>query len=153
MFCFQKVQIDTKKFKDIDSPQEREFLEFLEKTNFAKHLQKISKKYKNKKIVIYGAGLFFQVIEKHYDLSVLNIIAISDRKFSNHRENEIFKGYLVCSPQEIIDLKPDYVLISTKKVFNMIEYLQQEVLIKTGIKIKTLIYKSFMAILKEILED
>ncbi len=153
MFCFCCKKIDTKKFKNIDSIQEKEFLEFLEKTNFEKHLKKISKKYKNKKIIIYGAGVFFQVIEKHYDLSELNIIAVADRKFFNHEQEERFRGYLVCAPDEITTLEADYVLIATKKVFNTIEFLQNEVLKGTGIKLNTLINKSFIALIKEILED
>ena len=45
--------------------------------------KKLNKKLKGKTIVIYGSGLLFQKVLSNYDLSELNIIGISDRKFSH----------------------------------------------------------------------
>ena len=102
---------------------ENEFAAYLEKINFQKRLDTLAKKLKDKKIIIYGTGLFFQTLIKNYDLSVLNIVALSDKKFSKHEDNEIFLGYKVCAPMEIADFKPDYVLVGTIKFIDIIEEL------------------------------
>lgn len=130
--------------------QEHEFIEYLETINTEKHLKKLSKKLKNKKVVIYGAGVFFQTIKEYYDLSKLNIIALSDRKFSQHEQDATFSDYKVCSPDEIKGLNPDYVLVATRFFINIIESLEETILRKTGIKIRPLIRKPFMELLKEI---
>lgn len=125
-------------------------LEYLKKINFQKHLDKITKILKNKKIVIYGTGILFEDILKNYDLSRLDIIAVSDRKFISHKEDETFYNYKVCSPNEIKDLKPDYVLVSTLYFVNIIRSLDETVLNNTKIKIKPLINKPFLEVVKEI---
>ena len=129
---------------------ENEFAAYLEKINFQKRLDTLAKKLKDKKIVIYGTGLFFQTLIKNYDLSVLNIVALSDKKFSNHEENETFLGYKVCAPMEIVDLAPDYVLVGTIKFIDIIEDLEETTLVNTGIKVRPLIKKTFRELWKEI---
>lgn len=131
-------------------PQDNEFLSYLESINFEKHLDKISKKLKNKKIVVYGSGVFFQAINAYYDLSGLNIVAISDRKYAKHEENEQAFGYAVCGPDEIIGLKPDYVLVATRFFINIIEDLEENTLKKSKIKVRPLIKKPFMELMREI---
>jgi len=76
-------------------------------------LPKLLKRLKNKKVVFYGAGVYLELIKKYFDLSSLNVIAISDKKFENMEESE-FLGYKTCSPDKIKDLNPDYVIITTK---------------------------------------
>lgn len=51
-------------------------LEMLKKINFAKHLKKLERKYKNKKILLYGMNEEFFTIIQNFDLSYLNIIGI-----------------------------------------------------------------------------
>lgn len=129
---------------------ENEFAAYLEKINFQKRLDTLAKKLKDKKIIIYGTGLFFQTLIKNYDLSVLNIVALSDKKFSNHEDNETFLGYKVCAPMEIADFKPDYVLVGTINFIDIIEDLEENTLVNTGIKIKPLIKKPFRELWEEI---
>ena len=142
--------IDTKKEKKKPIQPENEFLEYLDSIKFEKHLKKLAEKLKNKKIIIYGAGAFFQSIKEHYDLSQLNIIAISDRKFANHIEGETFWDYLVCAPDEIKKINPDYVLVSMRWFVSIIDQLYCETLAGTKIKIKPLIKKPVKELLKEI---
>ena len=85
---------------------------FLEKHNFKANLKKLEKEFAGKKIIIYGAGYIFQLVNKYYDLSKLNIIAVSDIKFNSHEPNEKFLGYNVCSPEEMPNLGADCILIS-----------------------------------------
>ena len=63
-----------------------DFCSFLKRRNFKSRLKKLTQKLKNKKIVIYGAGQLFEEINRHYDLSGLNIIALADRKFNDYEE-------------------------------------------------------------------
>ena len=123
---------------------EEDFIAYLKKINFAKHLTKIAKKLKDKKVVIYGAGSFYQTLIKEYDLSCLNIIAIADRKFINHDDDVMFSGYKVCAPDEIKLLEPDYVLVS------MISPINVCCVKNVKVKIKPLINKPFIDIWKEI---
>lgn len=129
---------------------ERSNFLYLESFNFEKHLKKLNKKLKNKKIIIYGAGAFLEVIKKYYDLSKLNIIAVADKRYSINDDSETFLGYKTCSPEEIIELEPDFVLVATKFFINIIEDLYYYTLKDTKIKIKPLIKKPFMTLLKEI---
>lgn len=142
--------IEIKKIWDNLIPQENDFIEYLEKINFEQHLKKLTKKLKNKKIVIYGAGVFFQTIKQYYDLSKLNIVAISDKKFKNHETDEKFLNYPVCSPAEIKDFSPSYVLIAVRYFLDVMEDLDENVL--KGLKIKTLplVKKPFWELIKEI---
>ena len=129
---------------------EEDFIAYLKKINFAKHLTKIAKKLKDKKVVIYGAGSFYQTLIKEYDLSCLNIIAIADRKFINHDDDVMFSGYKVCAPDEIKLLEPDYVLVSMISPITVIEDLEETSLKNVKVKIKLLINKPFIDIWKEI---
>ena len=54
--------------------------EYLNTQEFDKILKKLSHKLKNKKIIVYGAGILFQTIVRDYDLSCLNIVGICDKK-------------------------------------------------------------------------
>lgn len=125
-------------------------LEYLEKVNFSKQLGKLNKKLKNKSIVIYGTGIFFEVLKSNYDLCSLNIIAVSDRKFTNHEQDEEFLGYKVCAPEEIASLNPDCVLVATINIVKIMESLENTVLKGTKIKLMPLVRKPFKDIWNEI---
>jgi len=142
--------------KEIESVFEEEFkdecvnINYLEKYKFDKTLPKLIKKLKDKKVVLYGAGVFLELIKKYYDLSKLNVIGITDKRFEEHSENDEFLGYKVYSPDEIIKLNPDYVVVATKMYVNIIENLYYNTLKGTKIKIKPLLKKGFFDLLKEI---
>lgn len=125
-------------------------LNYLYEFKFDKTLPKLIKKLKNKSVVLYGAGVFLELIKKYFDISGLNIIGISDRRFENHGENEEFLGYKVYSPEELKELNPDYVLVATKNYINIIESLYYETLKGSKIKIKPLMQKPFITLVKEI---
>ncbi len=127
-----------------------DFIRYLERINFQKHLNKLAKKLKDKTIIIYGAGAFFNALNEKYDLSVLNIIAIADRKFINHEPELQCAGYKACAPDEITSLKPDYVLVSMLYFVSVIEDLEETCLRSSKIKIKPLINKPFVEVWKEI---
>lgn len=130
---------------------EEEFLLYLKKINFKRHLKRIEKKLRGKSVLIYGAGAFFQTLVKEYDLSCLNIIGISDRKFINHENKDVCLGYKVYEPKEIDDLNPDYVLVTMFYFVNIIDDLEENVITNKKIKLKPLINKPIWQVLKEVL--
>ena len=123
---------------------------YLIENNFEKNLKKLNKLTKGKSVVIYGAGSLFETAKKYYDLSKLNIIGISDAKFSAHEENGECFNYKMYSIEELKELKPDYILVATKFYINIIENFYYEIFKDTKIKIKALIKKPFLTIWKEI---
>lgn len=123
--------------------------EYLEKKHFDKTLKKLNKKLEGKKIVAYGTGQLFDAMIENYDLSKLNIIAVSDKKYEKIKETK-YLGYDVVPPAAIANLHPDYVLISTLRVVNIVEYLRYILLKGTDIKVIPFVKKSFMEIFKEI---
>ena len=120
-------------------------VEYLKKIKFEKRLKQLEKKLKNKKIVIYGAGAFFQDLCKCYDLKNLNIVAISDRSFN---KKGTFLNFTSCPVSEIMSFSPDYILVGTINFVNIIEGLEQQ--FDKNVKIKPLIKKPLVDLLKEI---
>ena len=129
-----------------------ELLEELKKYKFDKQLKKLNKKLKNKAVIIYGTGLFFQKIKENYDLSGLNIIGVSDRKYTSEEEGKESFGYKIVPLDKIIDYKPDYVLISTLKFLGIMDDFKNNVFKGTKIKVLPLVDKPFLTLLKEIFE-
>ena len=128
---------------------EQSNLNYLYKQEFDKTLPKVLKKLRNKKIVFYGAGVYLELIKKYFDISDINVIALCDKKFENANVSE-YLGYKTCKPAEIKELNPDYVIMTTKFYINIFEYLHDDLLKGTKIKIKPLVRKSFWTLVKEI---
>jgi hypothetical protein len=76
---------------------------------FEHHITNLKKRFGNKKIVLYGAGLFTKEILDNHNLDGLNIIAVADLKFKEEQE---FYGLRGISPEKISELCPDIILIS-----------------------------------------
>ena len=127
-------------------------LESLEEFKFKKQLVKLNKKLKNKTVVIYGTGLLFQKIKENYDLSNLNIIGVSDRKYTTEEEGRESFGYKIIPLEKIVDYKPDYILISTLKFLGIMDDFKNNVFKGTEIKVLPLVDKPFLTLLKEIFE-
>ena len=123
---------------------------YLKEINFDKQYKKIIKKYKNKKIVIYGAGQLFETIKSNYDLSKLNIIAVSDGKYTSSDIGQEFLGYKKVPLDNILELKPDYIIVATLRYLSIIENFENNVFKGEKVKIRPLAQKSFWQTLKEI---
>ena len=89
-----------------------DFSEYIEEINFKSQYKNLVKKLKNKKVLIYGAGSFFQYICKNYDLSQLNIVGISDLKFSEEQEGSDFFGYKIVPFSKIKMHNIDVILLA-----------------------------------------
>lgn len=126
-----------------------DLVKYLKRKNFKQRLKNLEKRFKGKKIVIYGTGILFNTIREEYDLSNLNIIAVSDRKFETENQGS-YAGFKSVAPKEIKELKPDCVLVSTLNVVNVLEYLRYQLLAKEDIRITSIVKKSFWEVIKEI---
>lgn len=77
---------------------------------FRQNLEELNEKYKNKKVLLYGAGLYLDSILNNYKLN-LDIIGLSDRKFS---ETGSYRGYRTYPPDKINELNFDIMLVTTQ---------------------------------------
>ena len=104
------------------------FKNLLEIENFDKQLKKLAPKYAGKRIILYGMGKFFRAIQENYDLSCLNIIAVSDYNFLDImtpvKDEKL--GYDKISPLAISTLKPDIVLLSVIDDYYVEKYFLEE---------------------------
>jgi len=113
-------------------------------------LEKLSKKLKNKTVVFYGAGLFFQEICKHFNLSeMFNVIGISDLKFQLHEEGQLNLGYKIIPKSKIEDYNPDYVLVSALNFWSIIDDFTSTTNKNSHTTLMPLIDKTFVEIIKE----
>ena len=126
-----------------------DFIKYLEEKKAQKKIDKLSKKYSGKKIILYGAGHFAGVILENYDLSKLNIIAFSDMKYASKTE---FLGYKVLDPYTLKDIDFDVLLIATYKDLDTLDFFEDNLFknCKPKFKVDTLIRLSFWEYMKGI---
>jgi hypothetical protein len=93
------------KYRKITS---REMKKILELSDTQRYINSLAKKYKNKKILGYGTGLTTETVFNNYDLSKLNIVAFSDKKY---QRETTYKSFKAIPPDQIKDLNPDMILI------------------------------------------
>ena len=85
------------------------------KDSLYERVNNIKKNLKNKRVLIYGTGKFFQKIYKDYNLSELNIIGVIDKKYElNDSINKDF-DYKVVRISEIYKQNADCILICLEK--------------------------------------
>ena len=122
-----------------------DFREYLKTYNAQDKINKLAKKYKKRKIVIYGAGQFSNAIFQNYDLSGLNIVAICDKKYES-KNCENYYNYKCISPDELKDYDCDLILISNFDYNRFLTILDDHILYRTkneGIEIRPLINLTF----------
>ena len=84
-------------------------LKILKEADFQSKLDELGAKYKNKKVLIYGAGSLFHIANENFNIDKLNIIGVSDKKF---KEVQTYKEFEAFPPENISELNPDIVLIA-----------------------------------------
>ena len=104
-----------------------ELEKYLEEINAQKQIDKLAKKYKNKKILMYGAGSYFQLICEKYDLSNLNIIAISDMKFTTDSESNK-TPYKAIKPSEMKYYDYDVIVVSLLNDLSVAKSIDKDIL-------------------------
>lgn len=107
-----------------------DFKEYLKKYNAQDKINKLARRYKNKRIAIYGAGQFARAIFEEYDLSGLNIIAIADLKFED-AENRDFFGLNCIKPKDLGTIDCDVILIANYDYDRFLTILDDHILYLT----------------------
>ncbi len=93
---------------DIRYKFKKQIRKIIDRGDFQKRIDSLSRKYKGKNVVLYGAGYIFEYITENYDLSGLNIVAVADIN-----QAEEFKGYKAIKPNDIPKYNVDVILISS----------------------------------------
>ena len=122
-----------------------DFEEYLKTYNAQKKIDKLAKRYKNKRIAIYGAGQFARTIFEKYDVSKLNIIAVADIKFEDENQRNFF-NYNCVPPDDLGILDYDVLLIANFDYKMFLTKLDDHILYQTknaGVEIRPLIKLSF----------
>ena len=99
---------------------------YLERIQFCSYLKELNIKLDSKSILLYGAGSFFEYIDKNFDLSRFNIIGISDKRFSDKEEGTTFLKYKIIPVSKINEYKPDIILVATIKNKKIIASLEKD---------------------------
>lgn len=107
-----------------------DYLKYYEDINVKRQLKSLARQYKNKKIVVYGAGLMSNLLFENYDLSLLNIVAVCDKKFVKSTEEKYY-GYQAISPNDLKTYDFDAVLVLILNDTEVVDYLKDELLINT----------------------
>lgn len=122
-----------------------DFKQYLETYNAQAKINQLAKRYKNKKIIIYGAGQFSREIFDNYDLSKLNIIAVADKKFTDEK-NRSFYNLNCIPPEEMGKIDCDVILIANFDYDFFLAQLDDNFLYKTkneNVEIRPLIKLTF----------
>ena len=105
-------------------PNKDTWLEYFKAVNQQKKINKLVRTYKNQKVLLYGAGMFFDALNEYCDLSKFNICGLSDNKFA---VEQVYKGYNVVPVNKISDLRPDVIILCVaepKFVLPQLRYLK-----------------------------
>ena len=86
-------------------------LVYFKQVNAQKQIDRLAKKYKNKKIVIYGCGEYFRIIYDNFDLSKLNIVGICDKKFEKYQDQNP-TPYKPLKPEDLKYYDLDVILVA-----------------------------------------
>lgn len=123
---------------------------YLKEINFDKQLEKLEKNCRGKKVIIYGAGSLFRFIQNNYNLSKLNIIGISDKKYTISDEGKDDLGYKKIPIFKIPDYTPDCILLAVLNYFSIKDNLENCLSKEHKIKIRPLARKCLLDSIKEI---
>ena len=128
-------------------------LKYFNKVNAQKQINNLAKKFKNKKIVVYGAGEYFKILYEKFNLSKLNIVAISDKKFETNKATN-FTNYVALAPNELKEYDFDVILVALYDDVSLLDYLEYELLMGTineGKKVTSFIEPTFWYAVKTLL--
>ena len=96
---------------------------FLIKNKFQSKLDLWEKKYKNKKIVLYGCGLLFDEIVNSYKIKdKLNVVAVCDVKYESEKP-DTYLGFSTIKPSELKSFDYDVLIFTVFDHLTCLNYL------------------------------
>ena len=104
--------------------------EIFNETFLQKRVDELVKTYQDKRVVIYGAGDYFLNLQKKCDLSRLNIVGISDKKFEVSKD-ENPSEYLPLTPDELKTFDYDVIFVLLKNDEKLCDYIEYQLLMNT----------------------
>jgi len=107
-----------------------EFVDYFKMYDTQKKIDKLAKRYKNKKVAIYGAGLYSRTLFENYDLSKLNIVAVADLKFNDESKRDFF-NYNCIPSNELGEIDCDVILIANQDYYHFLSILDNQILFRT----------------------
>lgn len=125
-------------------------LTYFKQVKAQRQIDKLAKKYKNKKIVIYGCGEYFKTLYNNFDLSGLNIVGISDKKFEKNQDDNP-TPYKALAPEDLKYFDLDVILVALYDDTSMCDNLEYRILINTpneGKKVRSIIEPTFWYAIK-----
>ena len=124
--------------------------EHLKNCKFDKYLRNLIKKLKGKTILVYGTGTMFQYIQEHYDLSELNIVAVSDGKYLLEQEGQEDLGYKIVPKEKLEDFDVDIVLLGLQNYVGVLCNFASVIYKEKNTKILPLVRIPLWKLLKDI---
>ena len=89
------------------------------------YIKKLKERLKDKKVIIYGAGKFFRLLNSKGVFSDLNVIGICDKKYLQEDEAGQESGYNIISIENLASFRPDYIIAAVQKPLALINELQR----------------------------
>ena len=142
----------TEDLESLYREERKSYTKFLKNIDFEKKLKHLSQKYKNKRVLVYGNGLFSDVIFQNYDLNkYFNICSTSDIMYEqNNTQN--YMGVKTCKPSEIKSVNPDVIFITTINPREIRIFFKENKLVPLHTRIRPLVQYSFEDKIKKIQE-
>ena len=107
-----------------------EYKRIFEKKEFQTKVEKLKKKLKNKRVILYSNGVYFEAFSHVWDLkSCFNIVGISDIRYENEIIDE-FRGFRCIKPSELKKYNVDCILITSPNFESIKKYLISNKLVK-----------------------
>lgn len=108
--------------------------EFFSQKENQKKITYLKKKYKDKKIILYSNGIYFDALVDSYRLKkILNIVGISDIRYEDNKQ-DIYKGYCCIRPSDLKNIKFDLILVTSPNPESIKKYLKENLNIKSKIE-------------------
>ena len=102
------------------------WMDFFKSKRFKKNLIKLKKKLKNKRVVFYCNGIYFDALTDVYNLSeYFTVSGISDIRYEN-KETSTYKNYNCIKPSELINADIDYIIVSSPNPDFIKKYLLEK---------------------------
>ena len=113
IIAFLSINLSFKDYRFYEIREKKDWIEYFDKINEQKYLNKLSKKLEGQNVLLYGAGMISEVLLENYDLSGFNIVGISDKRFERSEENE-FRGIKAIKSEDISSENIDAVVFCMK---------------------------------------
>ena len=79
------------------------------------YIRNLKEKLGQKKVIIYGIGKFFNLLNSSGLFSDLNIIGICDKNYLLEDSNHEKFGYKMIAFENLTAYRPDYILVTVQK--------------------------------------